>query len=260
MRNIFAIVGRELRAYFVSPVAYVVLTAFSFITGLFFVLVLIEVDQYARNQVAQNARFGGAPQPVDVPGIVLGNYLNTIQVLLLFLLPMITMSLFSEEKRRGTIELLLTSPLRDIETVMGKFLSGFSFFAIMMAVSFLPLISLFVFSRPDIGPFIAGYLGVLLFGASLISIGLFISAMTESQIIAAMLTYVAILFLWFINALGAFTTAGTREILEYLSIIGHMEDFLKGVISTPHVIFYLSLMGLGLFLTYRSVESLRWRG
>lgn len=259
MRNILAIVQRELRAYFVSPVAYVVLTAFTFISGFFFTIILFDVDKYARRQVEQTARFGGS-SPVDVPGLVLSSYLNTLQVLLIFVLPFITMSLFSEEKKRGTIELLLTTPLRDVETVLGKFLSGFTFFLIMMAASFLPMISMFIFSKPDVGPFMAGYLGIVLFGAALISVGLFVSTLTESQIISAILTFVVILFFWLINALGSFTTSATREVLEYLSIVGHMDDFIKGVVSTPHVIFYLTLMTFGLFLTYRSIESLRWRG
>ena len=202
----------------------------------------------------------GSCRPVDVPGLVLTSYLNTLEVLLIFVLPFITMSLFSEEKKRGTIELLLTTPLRDVETVFGKFLSGFSFFVIMMAASFLPMISMFIFSKPDVGPFVAGYLGIILFGAALISVGLFVSTLTESQLIAAILTFVVILFLWLVNALSSFATSTTREVLDYLSIVGHMEDFVKGVIATPHVIFYLTLMALGLFLTYRSIESLRWRG
>lgn len=249
-----------MRSYFVSPVAYAVLTAFTFISGFFFSLILFDVDRWARQQVEQTARFGGAAQPVDVPGLVLNNYLSTLEVLLIFVLPFITMSLFAEEKKRGTIELLLTSPVRDLETVLGKFFSAYTFFLVMMGASFLPMISMFVFSRPDVGPFVAGYLGIMLFGAALISVGLFVSTLTESQIISAILTFVIILFFWLINAMGPFTTGVAREVLEYLSIVGHMEDFLKGVIASPHVVFYLTLMFFGLFLTYRSVESLRWRG
>lgn len=258
MRNILAILERELKAYFVSPIAYVVLIIFSILSGLFFYNHLIFAMNYALRQGFQ-ARMGGG-QPVDVPAIVLRGFLSTVAVILLFLIPMITMGLFAEEKKRGTIELLLTSPVTDLEVVLGKFLAGLTFLAIMLAFSFLPVLSLFKYSTPDVGPFVCGYLGVLLYAAAALSLGLFVSTLTENQIIAAAIGFGLMLTLWLVDAFKPSAPSAYSDVIGYLSIIDHLEDFLKGVLASKHVIFYLSLMTFGLFLTYRSIESLRWRG
>lgn len=255
MRNILAILQREMKAYFVSPIAYGVLTVFALISGLLFYSILVQTMDQALSAQA----FGRTAQPFDVPGMTMQVYLGTLAVILLFVMPFTTMGLFAEEKRRGTIELLLTAPVRDVETVMGKFLAGLLFLAIMLAVSFLPALSLFIFSDPAKGPIISGYLGLLLYGAALLGIGLFISSLTENQIVAAVLTFGAIFFLWLVDILGG-RTSRYRELLVYLSVIEHLDDLIRGVIDTSHIIFYLSLLTLGLFLTYRSLESLRWRG
>ncbi len=275
MRNILAILQREMKAYFVSPIAYGVLTVFALISGLLFYSILVQTMDQAMSAQA----FGRTAQPFDVPGMTMQVYLGTLAVILLFVMPFTTMGLFAEEKRRGTIELLLTAPLRDVETVIGKFLAGLLFLVIMLAVSFLPAISLFLFSDPATGPIISGYLGLLLYGAALLGIGLFISSLTENQIVAAVLTFGRIeggsrfniladrveleladlRTAELVDILGG-RTSQYRELLVYLSVIEHLDDLIRGVIDTSHIIFYLSLLSLGLFLTYRSIESLRWRG
>ena len=256
MRNIFAIVERELRAYFSSPIAYVVLTGFLLLSGIVFNGLLGQVIDY---QLASGIQ-GGIPRPIDAPAIITQNFLGTISVLLLFMIPMITMGLFSEEKRRGTIELLLTAPLRDIQVVLGKFLAGVSFLLIMLVLTWIPMSVLYIYGSPASGPILSNYLGVTLYGLALVAIGLFVSTLTENQIISGVLGFVIALAMWFFDLLARRAQATTKVILEYLSVIGHLTDFTKGVIATSHIIFYLSLMVLALFLTYRSLDSLRWRG
>lgn len=261
MSNVIAIFQRELKAFFVSPIAYVVLTVFLLLSGFFFTNIFSAVVQNSMMQGMRSQQMGQPPQPIDVPSIVTRSFFGTMSVVLLFMIPMVTMGLFSEERKRGTIELLLTAPLTSLQVVLGKFLSGLAFFACMLGLSLVFMLTLSYFSRPELGPLASGYLGLLLYGASLVALGMFISSLTENQIIAAVLSFGLILTLWIIDSFagGSSGTIG-GQILSYLSVIEHLEDFIKGVIDTSNVIFYASLATLGLILTYRSVESFRWRG
>lgn len=260
MRNILAIIERELRAYFTSPVAYVVLAIFVFLSGVFFQTILSQILRYAMMSAMQAQQFG-APPPIDMPGIISRQFMSTMSVILLFMIPMITMGLFSEEKKRGTIELLLTSPVTDLQVVLGKFFAAVSFFVIMLLLTWIPMAVLYIYGDPASGPILSAYLGLLLYGLALIALGLFISTLTENQIIAAVLSFGAIMGLWLVDVLAQNAQSPTTKgVLEYLSVLKHLEDFMKGVFATSHIIFYLSLTLVGLFLTYRSIDSLRWRG
>jgi len=259
MRNILAIVERELRAYFISPIAYVVLTIFVFLSGLFFRSILAQVLQMGLMSQLQAQQLG--PRAMDMPGMITRGFLSTMSVILLFVMPMLTMGLFAEEKKRGTIELLLTAPLTDLQVVLGKFFAGVTFFLILLLTTWIPTGMLYLYSTPASGPIFTAYLGLLLYGLALIAIGLFISTLTENQIIAAVLSFGTIMVLWLVDVLAnnADSTSG-KAVLTYLSILNHLDDFMKGVLSTSHIIFYMSLMLVALFLTYRSIDSLRWRG
>ena len=242
MRNILAIIERELRAYFTSPIAYVVLTIFVFLSGLFFRSILAQVLQMGLMSQLQAQQLGP-------------------RVILLFVMPMLTMGLFSEEKKRGTIELLLTAPLTDLQVVLGKFFAGVTFFIILLLTTWIPTGMLYLYSTPASGPILTAYLGLLLYGLALTAIGLFISTLTENQIIAAVLSFGTIMVLWLVDVLANNAESNTSKVvLTYLSILSHLDDFMKGVLSTSHIIFYMSLMLVALFLTYRSIDSLRWRG
>jgi ABC-2 type transport system permease protein len=259
MRNILAIVERELRAYFSSPIAYVVLTIFVFLSGLFFRSILAQVMQMGLISQMQAAQLG--PRPMDMPGMISRGFLSTMSVILLFIMPMLTMGLFSEEKKRGTIELLLTAPVTDLQVVLGKFFAAGTFFIILLLSTAIPTAVLYIYSSPASGPILTAYLGLLLYGLSIVAIGLFISTLTENQIIAAVLSFGTIMVLWLVDVVANNAESPTSKgILTYLSILSHLDDFMKGVLSTSHIIFYLSLMLVGLFLTYRSIDSLRWRG
>jgi ABC-2 type transport system permease protein len=169
--------------------------------------------------------------------------------------------LFSEEKKRGTMELLLTSPITDMQIVLGKFISALSFLVVLLASTLVQVAFLYVYGSPVSGPILTAYLGLLLFGMSIVAIGMFISSLTENQIVAGMVSFGAFMGLWlFDNFSRGVENLKVKSVIDYLSIIGHLDEFLKGILSTTHVVFYLSLTLLGLFLTYRSIDSLRWRG
>ena len=259
MRNILAIVERELRAYFTSPIAYVVLTIFVFVSGLFFRSILAQVLQMGLMSQLQAQQLG--PRAMDMPGMITRGFLSTMSVILLFVMPMLTMGLFSEEKKRGTIELLLTSPVTDLQVVLGKFFAAVAFFVILLLTTWIPTGFLYWYSSPASGPILTAYLGLLLYGLALMAIGLFISTLTENQIIAAVVSFGIVMVLWLVDVFAnSVDSSNGKAVLTYLSVLNHLDDFMKGVLSTSHIIFYLSLMLIALFLTYRSIDSLRWRG
>jgi len=256
MRNILAIAGKEFRSYFASPIAYVIIGLFAAIFGVFYAAIL----DFFMGLSMGGGQFAGMQGPVNVNQQMIRPLFGNASVVALFVLPMITMRTYSEEKRTGTIELLLTSPLTDVQIVLGKFLGAMALYAIMLLVTLIYVGILFVYGSPEWRPVAAGYLGLLLMGASFISLGLLISSFTKNQIVAVMITFAALLILWVIDWLGKMGGPTTQEIIKYLSITEHFEDFSRGIIDTKHLVYYLSFITFGLFLTTRSVDSERWRG
>ena len=254
LRNISTIAGKELRGYFASPIAWVMMGLFALIFGFFFISYL---TWFVQNSM--QSQFGGAPQ-MHVNERLIRNLLSNASVIVLFLLPMITMRTYSEEKRSGTIELLLTSPLKDLEIVLGKFIGAVGLYAALLVVTLFYLAILFVYGNPEWRPLVAGYLGLLLLGGCFISLGLFISSTTKNQMVAGAATFILSLLFWIVSWPADSSGPTIGAILRYLSITEHFDDFGKGVIDTKHVIFYLSFIAFGLFLTLRSVDSERWRG
>jgi ABC-2 type transport system permease protein len=186
--------------------------------------------------------------------------LANVSVVALFVLPLITMRTYSEEKRSGTIELLLTSPLTDFQIIMGKFLGAVSLYALMMIVTWIHIGILFVYGNPEWKPIATGYLGLLLMGASFISIGLLISSLTKNQIVAGMITFAVLLLLWTIGWMQDSASPFMQKVLSALSLTDRFDDFAKGILDLKHVVYYLSFITFGLFLTAKSVDSERWRG
>jgi gliding motility-associated transport system permease protein len=254
LRNVTAIAGRELRTYFGSPVAWILMGFFAIVFGFFFNTFLA----YFVRQAMQS-QFG-APQPSNVNSDMIRPLLQNASVLILFLLPMITMRTFSEEKRSGTIELLLTSPLTDVEIMLGKFLGAVGAYLGLLAVTVFYVAILFLLGSPEWKPVLSGYLGLLLLGSCFISIGVFISSTTKNQVLAGGATFVVALMFWIINWAADSAGPTMSAVLNYLSVTQHFEDFGKGVIDTKHVVFYLSFIAFGLFLTLKSVDTERWRG
>jgi gliding motility-associated transport system permease protein len=256
MRNIMAIAQKELRSYFASPIAYITIGFFALLYGWFYVTLL----NYFVRQSMQMGQFGGGPQSININQVMIRNLTENLLILVLFLMPMVTMRTYAEEKRSGTIELLLTSPLTDFEIIFGKFLGALALWGAMLAVSIIHLAILFVYGNPEWKPILTAYVGLLLFGACFISVGLFISSLTKNQIVAGMATFAVFLFLWVINWIGSFSGPTVSDLTNYLSIVDHFDDFGKGVIDTTHLIYYFSVIIFGLFLTAKSVETERWRG
>jgi ABC-2 type transport system permease protein len=256
MQNIIAIWQREMKSYFVSPIAYVVLTVFLFLSGFFFFSLLTSVVQATMMQ----GQLGQGSQPIDVPGIIMRNLFQTISVVLLFIVPMLTMGLFAEEKKRGTIELLLTTPVGNLQALAGKYLASLTFLLIMFLTSIAVIAPLFVYGNPEWKTIFSGYLGMFLYGAAILAIGLFISTLTENQIVAVIVTFGVSLVLWLIDAFSASASGVSKSVISYLSVISHLEDFIKGVIDTSHIVYYVTFAFVGLFLAYRSLESMRWKG
>jgi gliding motility-associated transport system permease protein len=254
MRNIFAIAGKELKSYFASPIGYIAVGLFAFLYGWFYFNILY----YFLRQSMQMQMGGGGSMNVNQD--MIRPLLQDVLVLLLFVLPAVTMRTYSEEKRSGTIELLLTSPLTDFQIIMGKFLGAMALYAVMLGVSLIHILMLYLYGHPEWKPLVTAYLGLLLFGGCFISIGLFISTLTRNQIVAYMTTFGVFLLLWVINWVSSFAPPTVADLANYLSITDHFDDFAKGVIDTTHLIYYGSVMTFGLFLTAKSVDTERWRG
>jgi ABC-2 type transport system permease protein len=254
MRNILAIAGKELRGYFASPTAYIVLGLFALVFGWFFYVPLA----FFNRQSMQMGGMGG----VNISQMLIQPVFTNATVVMLFLLPAITMRTYSEEKRSGTIELLLTSPLTDTQIILGKFLGSMALYAAMLALTLIHIGILFLFTdpNPDWRPIASAYLGLLLMGGCFISVGLLISSLTKNQVVAATATFVVFLMLWVINWIGSFVGPTAQAILSQLSLTDHFDDFARGVIDTKHLVYYVSFMALGLFLTAKSVDTERWRG
>jgi ABC-2 type transport system permease protein len=187
-------------------------------------------------------------------------FFQNMSVIVLFVIPMITMRSFSEEKKSGTMELLLTSPVTNWQLILGKFLASFTLYFVMVMVTFLFMVFLLIWGNPSLVPILISYLGILLMGLVLVALGNFISSLTENQIVAAVGTFGATMFLWVIGFAGDFAGKVFGEIFKYLSIVNHFDDFSKGVFDTNHLVYYLSLTFLMLFFTYQSIESSKWRG
>ena len=253
MGNILAIAHKELRSYFASPMAYIVIGFFLLPFGVFFYLYL----QMFVKQSMQMQQFGG---PMSINQNVIRYVVQNASVIILFIMPMITMRTYSEEKRSGSIELLLTSPVTDVEIILGKFFGALGVYIAMLAVTLLYMAILFVYGNPEWRPLVAGYLGLLLMGGAFVSLGLLISSTTNNQIVAGIVTFVVFLLLWIVGWFADSAGPTIGPITSWLSITEHFDDFSKGIIDTKHVLYYLSLITFGLFLTAKSVDTERWRG
>jgi len=261
MTNLLAVIDKEMKVYFASPVAYGVLTVFLLVSGYFFYNILSVFMQRSMMMAVQAQQFGGGAPAMDVPALVERNFFGIVSPIILFMVPMIPMATFADERRRATIELLLTSPLTHFQLILGKFLAAMGFFVVMLLPTLVYHAFLYLYSSPKMAlqPVLSGYLGLLLLGAALISLGIFISSLTESQMVAASVTFGVLLILWVIDLSAQAAGPMVQEILGYLSILNHFDDFSKGVVDSSSLVVYLSFVFLGLFLTYRSIESWRWR-
>lgn len=237
MRNALFIAGKELRSYFVSPVAYVIVAFWLLATGFFFW------------------------RSVDITGeATLRNVFGVVTILLLLISPALTMRLLAEESRTGTLELLLTAPVRDWSVVIGKFLGALGLYAAMMGLTlFYPILLVLLGGNPDWGPIWSGYIGLLLLGMSFLAVGLFASALTSNQMVSAVIAFVILLLLFVISQVAGGVAVGLSDFLTKLSLNDRFEPFQRGIVDLTDVIFFLTFTGVVLFLTVQVVEGRRYR-
>jgi ABC-2 type transport system permease protein len=259
MQSLYAVYRKELGHYFASPIAYIFIGLFLILSAFFFNLFLTIFIQQAFQAEMQGMRYGMPPE-MDVPGMVMRQFFGVVSTLVLFFTPILTMGVYAEERKRGTMELLMTSPVTELQIVLGKFLASLTLYALMLLPTASYLVYMFLRSEPT-PPWrmmLAGYAGVLLLGGALLSLGSFISSLTENQLIAAVLTFATFLIIWVLD-LGRNAESGLGAIFSYLSVVRHYDDFTRGVVDTSGLIYYLSFIFLFIFLTVRSVDSMRWR-
>jgi len=247
---------KELRLYFGSPVAYVVFTFFLLISGWFFSQIFLFYSDISMRSLMQ-PQFG---QNLSVTDNVMRPLFTNMSVVLLFLMPLLSMRLFAEEKRSGTMELLLTYPVRDGDVLAGKFLAAGALYAILLALTLLYAGLVAAFTRVEWGPVLTAYIGLLLLGGMFLANGLFMSSLTENQIVAAFTTFGVNLLLWVIGWGAEFAGGTWRTVLQYLSVPEHLDTFTRGILDTKDIVYYASGIAFALFLTLRSLESKRWRG
>lgn len=263
MRNIITIAAKDLRIYLTTWTSYLLFGAFTFITAFFFYQLVrefqLQLMQFSRSQMA------AALEHMNLTDWVMGPVFVNASVFLLFLIPVLSMRLLAEERRGRTLELLMTSPVRPIEIVLGKYLAGLAVLMVMIGLTVVFPILLQLLGQSggqspvDWNTIGVAYLGTFLFGAACLAIGLFASALTESQIVAAIIGFAFLLLFWIIGLAARGQEGIWRQVLEYISLTTHLESFVRGIIKVSDVTYYLSLAFVGLFLTHRVVEAQRWR-
>jgi len=247
MKNIWAISKKEVKTYFTSPIAYVVTTVFLVLVGFFFYSLILWFNSYSM----QASRYPEAIQQLNINQMVYSPLFHNISIILLLTIPLLTMRLFAEEKKRQTDELLYTSPISINQIILGKF------FALLLT----GILSLFTFAygNPEFAPVLNGYLGLFLMGAAFIAIGIFFSSVTENQVVSAMLTFGALLLFWILNWAAGSASGIWKDVLNYISFFQHFDDMTRGILDTTDIVYYFSFIFFGLFLTHSVIQSRRWR-
>lgn len=251
-----AIFKKEMRTYFASPIAYAVFTIFLGISGYFFYTIL-SYFSFVSVQASMNP---GLAAGLNVTDGILRPLFSNMGVVLLFVMPLITMRLFAEERKQGTLELLLTYPVRDGEVLLGKFLAATALCALLLAVTAVYPVLLTLWSEPELYPILMGYLGLLLLAMAFISLGLLCSSLTENQIVAATLAFGALLLLWVIGWAASLAEGDWSLLFRYLSIVQHLDGFTRGVFETKDLAYYAGVTSFFLFATLKSMEIRRWKG
>ena len=241
MRTVQAVAWKEIQVYFGTPIAYIVGMIFLALTGIFFAAGVVP---------SENNPF---------PEATLGNFLQWSTIFLILLAPALTMRLLAEEQKLGTIELLLTSPVRDWEIIIGKYLASFVFLLVMLALTLYYPLLLYVFAEPDSGPIWSGYLGLVLYGAAALAIGMLTSTVTSNQIVAGFVAMGIIAALSFVDVSSDLVGGVASVLINEIGLRSHYEDFSRGVVDTKHVVYFLSVTAVFLFLAIRALEFRRWR-
>ena len=255
MKNIWAISKKEVKTYFTSPIAYVVTTVFLVLVGFFFYSLIVWFNSYSM----QASRYPEAIQQLNINQMVYSPLFHNMSIILLFAIPILTMRLFAEEKKRKTDELLFTSPLSVSQIILGKYFA--SLFVLLVMLLLTGILSIFTFSygNPEFAPILNGYLGLFLMGAAFLAIGIFFSSVTDNQVVAAMLTFGVLLIFLILNWASGSVSGMWGDVLNYLSFFQHFDDLTRGILDTTDLVYYISFVFLGLFLSHSVIQSRRWR-
>ena len=237
MGNTITIAWKETKAYFTTPTAYIVGAMFLVLTGIFFVFDMTR--PFAEASVR--------------------NFVTWANLFVMFLAPLLTMRLLAEEQKLGTLELLLTAPVQDWEVVLGKFIASWITLLVIIAFTLYYVILLYVFATPDTGPVLSAYFGLVLYGTASLAVGLMASSLSGNQIVAAVVGIGILLTLSFIDRIAAIVEGVASDVLTGISMNAHFTDFARGVIDTSHIIYYVSMAAVFLFIAVRSLETRRWR-
>ncbi len=259
MNSILAIINKDFKSFFYSPVAYIIIAIFAALSGVFFYLYTSNFIEAAFMDTMRSQQYRMAAQKFNVNLMLIRPYFWNIALISIFTLPAITMRLYSEEKRAGTVELLYTTPIMPVQIIIGKFIAGLLFYIVLLIPTMFFQSILFMYGSPEFFPVLSGYIGLILMGSAFIAAGLFISTTTENQIIAAIGGFALSLLLWVIGW-GAHSAGPLLGgVLDYISIINHFEDFAQGVIDSTHIIYYLLFSFVGLYFSTKMIESVKWR-
>ena len=236
MRNTLTIARKEFKSYLASPMAYIVTGIFLILTGVFFGT---SSSTYLETSISGIWSFWG-------------------QLILMAMAALITMRLVAEERKIGTLELLLTAPVRDSEIILGKFLGSLFILSVMLLLTLYYPLLLIIFGDPDIGPLVTGYVGIFLLGTTCLSIGIFASSVTSNQIVSVVLAGIILFALWFLGMASGYLPQAIGQVINYFSLSYYFPDFIKGIIDTRGIVYYISISALFLFLAIRSLEGSRW--
>ena len=261
LRNVAAIVGKEWRHYFGTPVAWVALFVWTVLFGIFYYFAFTFFLEQSMRVAQQGMEMGGGGMKLSLNEYLIRPLFQNMAVVALFIAPMLTMRLFAEEKRQGTIELLATSPVSDLHVVMGKFLAAAGLYALMILAGLVnvALIWTYASSTPEWKPILTGALGLFLLGCCFLAMGTFVSTLTRNQIVAGILSFCLFLGMWTLGWAEDPMGGPVTKVVAYLGVTTHLEDLVKGVVDLKDVVFYLSVVIFGLFLAHQSVQSQRWR-
>lgn len=254
MKNIWTICKKEIKTYFTSPIAYVTIIIFLVLVGFFFYSLIWWFNSYTM----QMARYGNLQQ-ININQMVYSPLFHNMSIILLFIIPFLSMRLLAEEKKLETEELLYTSPVSVNQIILGKFFASLFVLLVMLLLTGVLAVFTFAYGNPELVPILNGYLGLFLMGGAFLAVGIFFSSLTDKQIVAAALTFGSLLLLWIINWAAGSASGMWKDILEYLSFFQHFDDLTQGILDTTDIVYYLSFIFLGLFLTHSVIQSRRWR-
>ncbi len=258
MKSAWIITKKELKSFLYSPIAYILTSFFLLVSGFFFYNITVWVNEQTM-RLMQNQQYAQYMPQININRMLFEPYFNNLTIVLMFLLPLLTMRLFADEKRMRTEELLLTAPVKISSIIIGKYLAALIIYTVILLLTMTCVLFIFIYGNPSLVPLLAAYLGLFLLGAVFIAIGLFASALTENQIIAAVISFSSILLIWIISWIGDSAGSAWQGILTYLSFFSHFQNMVKGVIDTQDLIYFASFIFLGLYLSYAVFEFRKWR-